>query len=156
MEPVILHVDGFTVMGTSTRIKMGSENEEKFRSIWSDFESRHEQIRTHSTDRCYFGMSFATDVEGIIEYVAGMAAREIQAIPEGLVARRVAGADYAVFACTVQSIGETYHHIFGEWLPKSGHRLDGSAPTFEKYPPPEEAQSPVLIHIPIYRKEEDR
>ena len=156
MEARILYVDRFMIMGTVTRITMGSESIEQFRSIWNDFESWHEQIRLHSTDKCYYGISFGAGQEGVIDYVAGMAVKKMETIPEGLILREVPGADYAVFACTAQTIGETYRHIFSEWLPASGHELDGSAPTFEKYPPAGETESPVLIHIPIRQQEERR
>ncbi len=156
MEPRILHVNGFMIMGTATRITMDSESVEEFRSIWNDFESWHEQIKLHSTDQCYYGISFATEQEGVIDYVAGMAVKEIETIPEGLILREVPGADYAVFACNTQTIGETYRHIFSEWLPASGHQFDGSAPSFEKYPPAGDTKSPVLIHIPIRQQEEKR
>ena len=63
--------------------------------------------------------------------------------------REVPTANYAVFACSVQAIGETYRYIFGQWLLGSGYELVGSAPAFEKYPPADDKESPVLIHIPI-------
>lgn len=154
MEPRILHVDGFMIMGTVTRITMGSESIEEFRSIWNDFESWHEQIKMHSTDQCYYGMSFATEQEGVIDYVAGMAVKEIETVPDGLMLREIPDAYYAVFACTVKTIGDTYRHIFSEWLPASKNQLDASAPTFEKYPPAGDTKSPVLIHIPIRQQEE--
>jgi predicted transcriptional regulator YdeE len=151
MEPSILHVDEFVLMGTATRIKMGSESTEEFGTIWKNFELWHEQIKSHSTDQCYYGASFGTEQQGFIEYVAGVAVENVENSPEGLVLRKIPEGQFAVFSCPVQAIGETYRHIFGEWLTTSGFQLDGSVPSFEKYPPAGDTMSPVLIHIPIRR-----
>jgi predicted transcriptional regulator YdeE len=149
MEPEIVHLDGFTVMGIVTLIKRGSESAEQFGAIWSEFESRHAEIAPYSTGRRYYGLSFGPDEKGVIEYMAGMAVKDVESVPEGLVVRDVPGADYAAFACPIRNIGGTYQHIFGEWLPKSGYRLNKLAPSFEKYPPAGNDQSLVLIHIPV-------
>jgi predicted transcriptional regulator YdeE len=67
--------------------------------------------------------------------------------------RKVPSATYAVFACPVQAIGQTYGYIFGEWRSASGYRPDNAKPAFEQYPLATDANAPVLIHIPI---QEDR
>jgi predicted transcriptional regulator YdeE len=149
MEPEIIHLDGFRVMGIVLRFKSGSESPEQFAAIWSKFESRHGEIAPYSTGLRFYGMSFGPDEQGMIDYLAGMAVEDVERVPEGLVVRDIPGADYAAFACRIQSIGEAYHQIFGEWLPKSGYRLNESVPSFEKYPPAGDDQSPVLIHIPV-------
>jgi len=151
-EPAILRRERFWVMGTLTRISPGSESGEKFVAIWNDFETLQEQIIPHSTDRKYYGVSFLTAEAGRIDYVAGMAISPVQTVPEGLVVREVPAASYAVFACPASEIGPTYRYIFGEWRAKAGHPIDGSAPAFEQYPPAEDTQSPVLIHIPVREK----
>lgn len=148
-EPKITQRDEFLVMGTLTRIAPGTESGEQFAAIWNGFEERREQIESHSTDKKYYGVSFATSEAGRFDYVAGMAVTPVENIPDGLVVRQVPAATYAVFACPVQSIGQTYGYIFGEWRSNSRYQIDNSAPSFEQYPPAADAQSPVLIHIPV-------
>ena len=148
-EPKIIRHERFLVMGTLTRIAWGAESGETFRSIWSKFEAHREGIKTHSTDQKYYGITFAAGDEGGFDYLAGMAIRPVQAIPAGLVVREVPAATYAVFTCPVTAIGQTKRHIFGEWRSQSGYQVDNSAPAFEQYPPAEDTEAPVLIHIPI-------
>jgi AraC family transcriptional regulator len=152
-EPEIIRREPFLVMGILTRITPGTESGEKFAAIWKDFETRRERTQAHSTDQRYYGVSFPTADAGRFDYLAGMAITPVQTIPEGLVVREVPAATYAVFACPVQAIGQTYGYIFGEWRSKSSHEIDGSVPAFEQYPPAEDTQAPVLIHIPIRDKQ---
>lgn len=149
MEPRILSRDSFTVVGTLTRVTPESESSEKYGLIWKDFESYHNQIKPHSTDKAYYGVNFATGEEGVFDYIAGMAVPDSVIVPEGLVIREVPAARYAVFECPVHGIVQTYPYVFTEWLPRSPYGLDGCAPVFEQYPPEGETESPVLIHIPI-------
>ena len=149
MEPNILQIEGFEIMGTLTRIKTGSENSEEFITIWKDFELRHDQIKTHSTDRCYYGASFRTEKEDSIDYVAGMAVDISENIPGGLVLRTIPGGLFAIFSCPVQDIGRTYRYIFSDWLSTSGFEMNVTGVPFEKYPPAEDTVSPILIYIPI-------
>ena len=137
------------VMGTVDRVTPADEDATTYERIWRRFESYHDQIDPYSTDQAYYGVSFATDEEGVCDYVAGMAVGKVDAVPEGLVTREVPAASYAIFEGSVQHIGETYRHIFSQWLPQSTHELDCSSPAFERYPPVGEEGSPVLIHIPI-------
>jgi predicted transcriptional regulator YdeE len=147
--PRIVQRERFPVMGTVTRIMRGTENEKTVAALWKDFEAQHERIRPHSTDPRFYGVRFPTAEEGRFDYLAGMAITPPQTIPGGLVVREVPAATYAVFACPVAGIGQTYRHIFGEWRSASGYQIDNSAPAFEQYPPAEETASPVQIHIPI-------
>jgi len=148
-EPKIVRREKFLVMGTLTRIAPGTETGEKFASIWSEFEAHRGRIQPHSTDQKYYGISFASPDEAGFEYLAGMATSKVQAIHTGLVIREVPAATYAVFACPAPAIGPTKRYIFGEWRSQSGCQVDNSAPAFEQYPPAEDTESPVLIHIPI-------
>lgn len=149
MQPDKIHLESFTVMGISAHVKMGGESPEQFGAIWAGFEARHAEIASYATGGHYYGVSFGPDGQGMIDYLAGMAVEDVVEAPEGLAVRKIPGADYAVFACSLKSIGETYGRIFGEWLPESGFRPDPSAASFEKYPPAGDETSPVLIHIPI-------
>lgn len=153
MEPKIINRNSFLVMGTETRITPESENVETYGRIWQEFESYRSQIMFNSIDQKYYGVSFSTGEQGSDDYLAGMAVRDATDIPEGLVAREIPAARYAVFECPVQKIGETYQFIFREWLPNSQYEISNLTPVFEQYPPAGDEESPVLIHIPIQQKE---
>jgi len=148
-QPDIARREGFLVMGTVTRRQPGTDRPEAFASIWNGFETHHASIKRHSVDSKYYGVSFAIGPEGSFEYLAGMAVRPVEEIPEGLEVRAVPAATYAVFACPVQFIGQTYRYIFGEWRTGSGYETDDAKPAFEEYPPATETNAPVLLHIPI-------
>ncbi len=151
-QPDIIHREGFLVMGTLTTIKPGTERPETFASIWKDFETHREGIERQSTDPRYFGISFSSAQEGSIDYIACMAVGPVETVPEGLVLREIPAATYAVFACPVHAIGQTYGYIFGQWLSTSGCELDASKPAFEQYPAAADTSAPVRIHIPIREK----
>ena len=136
-------------MGTVMPRKLGTERPETFAAIWKDFETHHERIKPLSVDSNYYGVSFGAAQDGSFDYLAGMAVGPVETTPQGLEVREVAAATYAVFPCLVQTIGQTYGIIFGEWLPKSGYELAPAQPAFEQYPPAADTSAPVLIHIPI-------
>ena len=140
-------------MGTVTRRKSGTERPEAFTSIWSEFERHHETIKRHSVDSKYYGVSFGVAQDGSFDYLAGMAVGRVEETPAGLQVREVPAATYAVFACVVQAIGQTYGYIFGEWRSTSGYEIDPTKFAFEQYPPAGETNAPVLIHIPIREKQ---
>ncbi len=148
-KPDIVRREGFQVMGTVTRRNPGAERPETFVSIWSNFEAHRRRVQLLSVDSKYYGVSFAAGPDGSFDYLAGMAVRPVAETPEGLEVRAVPAATYAVFACPVQSIGETYRYIFGGWRAESGYATDDAAPAFEEYPPATDTNAPVLLHVPI-------
>lgn len=148
-EPDIVHREGFLVMGTVTRRKPESDRPETVASIWQQFEAYHESLKAHSLDAKYYGVSFAAAPDGSFDYLAGMAVKLAGDTPADLQIREVPAATYAVFACPVQSIGQTYRYIFSEWRARSGHETDDAKPAFEQYPPASDTNAPVLLHIPI-------
>ena len=148
-QPDIVRREGFLVMGTLTHRKPGTDRPEVFEAIWSHFETLQQIIQQHSVGSKYYGISFAVAPDGGFDYMAGMAVRPVTETPEGLEVRKVPAARYAVFACPVQSIGQTYQYIFNEWRAKSGYEIDHATPAFEEYPPATDTDAPVLLHIPI-------
>ncbi len=147
--PDIVRREGFLVMGTVTHRKPGADRPEMFEAIWNDFETHQQSIEGCSVDSKYYGVSFAPGLDGSFDYMAGMAVRPGAETPEGLEVRKVPAATYAVFACPVQCIGQTYRYIFGEWRAESGCETDNTKPAFEEYPPATDTNAPVLLHIPI-------
>jgi AraC family transcriptional regulator len=153
MEPVICEREAFTVMGTSNRIPTREESSDKYAKIWSEFERYNEQLKKISTNQKYYGLSFATKQQDLIDYVVGMAVPDGTApMGEGLVVRTIPAAQYAVFKCPTEKIGQTYQYIFGKWLPNSPYKISPNVPAFEEYPPEGQEKLPVSIYIPISKK----
>jgi predicted transcriptional regulator YdeE len=151
MQPKIITLESFEVMGTESRITPEEESSETYGLVWKAFELHLDTIRPHSTDHAYYGVNFPTKDEGVFDYVAGMAVGGAVTPPEGLVIRRIPAARYAVFECSMIKIGETYQHIFSTWLPGSPYRPSGSTPVFEQYAP--EGENPLVrIHVPVEEK----
>ncbi len=58
-----------------------------------------------------------------------------------------------MFDCTVSTIGPTYEHVYGDWLPKSSYEYDMMAADFEYYPPDTETNdSLTAVYIPVKEK----
>jgi AraC family transcriptional regulator len=150
MEPKFVDRDAFTVMGVQERFTPETED---FEGIWKRYMAFHERIAPLSTDGAHYGVCFASDQEGAMDYVAGMAVPPGTDCPEGLVVRDVPAARDAVFECTVRTIRETYEFIHHTWIAGSPYVLDDPKPGFERYPPnTTRGDSPVLIHVPVRPK----
>lgn len=151
--PEIVRREGFLVMGTVIRRQPGTERPETLVSAWNQFEAHRPLVQRHSVDSKYYGVSFAAGADGSFDYLTGMAVRSGAERREGLEVRAVPAAAYAVFTSPVQSIGQAYRYIFGEWRMKSGCAIDDATPVFEEYPPATDTNATVFLHIPI--REED-
>ena len=81
MKPEIISRSAFMVMGTLDRMTPADEDATTYERIWRRLEAYRDQIKSHSTDQAYYGVSFATDEEGVFDYVAGMAVGKVDAIP---------------------------------------------------------------------------
>ena len=153
MEPKIETREAFTVLGLQERFTSEAED---FGGAWNRFMAYHNEISALSVDGAYYGVSFVPDdvqADEAMDYVAGMAVDEVQEIPEGLVLREVPSSCCAVFECAVNTIHETYEHIFESWLPESEYEADQPLPNYDHYPPATaRPESPVLICIPIREK----
>jgi predicted transcriptional regulator YdeE len=118
MEPKIVDRGAFTVMGV---LAHGAPDKMDFNDVWANrFMPHNDQVVPFSTDKAYYGLWFASDEkDGAPDYVAGMAVENVSSVPEGLVLRQVPAARYAMFECTMKTIGETYGYAYQRWLPAS-------------------------------------
>ena len=153
MEPEIVTRDGFAVMGVVVR---GNPTSMDYADIWGNqFMKYHDQVKALSTDEAYYGVYFETGEENVVDLVAGMAVGEVQDVPDGLVVREVPAATYAVFQCTVKTIGATWQAIMAEWLTTSEYEYDASKTAFECYPPgTQDTDSPASVFVPIRKESE--
>jgi len=87
----------------------------------------------------------------VIDFVAGMAVEKGAEPPtDALVVRAVPGGRYAVFPCTMETIGETWAAIYGEWEPPEGLTFDATRPDLEVFAPEgSEGPAPVRILVPM-------
>ncbi len=150
MEPRFIHKGPFHLLGLQQRF---SPDNEDFQGIWKRFMKYHNQIQGLSTDGAYYGANFTAEPGKEMDYLAGMAVDAVDDVPAGLTLREVPGSRYAVFECTVATLGDTYDWIFGEWLKTAPdiRPVDRSPKAdFERYPPAtDSADTPVLIHIAL-------
>ena len=151
MTPRMMSCRTFAVLGVPSRIRRGSESPELFGRIWKTFESRRQEIEPVATQRVYVGVSFPTNEEDVTDYLAGMLVVAGTPAPDGLAARAVSGGQYAVFECPVDSIGATYQHVFGVWLPGAAVQFDPARASFEEYPE-KTPEQPVRLYIPVRPK----
>jgi AraC family transcriptional regulator len=149
MEPKIVSREAFTVVGMHYRGK--NENNE-IPQMWQAFGPRMPEIKHMVDQHVAYGISDNMDEStGEFDYIAGFQVKQVEAIPEGMVCWEVPGGSYAVFTCTLPTLGETFQHAYKTWLPQSGHQPTGGA-DFEIYDEKFDSQDPNSlfdVYIPI-------
>jgi predicted transcriptional regulator YdeE len=151
MEPKFVDLDAFTVMGVSVH---SMPDKVDFGAFWeNEYMPHDEAIRALSTDGAYYGVWFPHHGDGIPDYVAGMAVADNAPVPEGAIARQVPGSRYAVFECTMETIGATYSYVYDSWLPASPYEFTPGGADFEYYPPQDATGASPAVYIPVYDKE---
>jgi predicted transcriptional regulator YdeE len=140
----------FTVLGLQERIQPMAAD---YTAIWARYEARHDEIAALGTGEDCYGVYFGTEQEGLVDHLACKAVPPGVAIPEGLTLREVAGGMYAVFECSITTIGPTWQAIFGEWLPAAAYAYDSQRPSFERFPPGcHGGEARVSIYAPVKPK----
>ena len=151
-EPRFVDLEAFTVMGVLTH---SMPDEVDFGAFWEkEYMPHDEAIRALSTDGAYYGVWFPHHGDGIPDYVAGMAVPDDAPVPEGAIARQIPPSRYAVFECTMETIGATYSYIYQTWLPASPYEFTPGGADFEYYPPQGATDGSPAIYIPIRAKAE--
>lgn len=125
-----------------------------FGAFWeNEFMPHHEAICALSSDGAYYGVWLPHHGDGIPDYVAGMAVPGNAPVPVGVIVRQVPASGYAVFECTMQTIGASYDHIYHTWLPSSALEFMPGRADFEYYPPQGATDMSPAIYIPIRDKQ---
>jgi AraC family transcriptional regulator len=148
MEPKIVTKAEFTVVGM--RYYGKNENNE-IAQLWQEFMPRMGEIKHQRKGGAAYGVCRDMTEDDEFEYVAGMEVDRADDIPEGMVSRTVPAQKYAVFTCTLPTIGAAYEHALRTWLPQSGYKR-ACGPDFELYDETFDAQkedSELFIYIPI-------
>lgn len=148
MEPVAFRrKDAFWVLGIQERANPMTVD---YCAFWARFEARAAEVQPLAIEPAGYGVYLPTAEKGSVDVFGGMAVGANVAAPAGLVLREVPAAEYAVFECTMSTIGSTWQAIYGEWLPASGHDADHLRPCFERFAPGcHEGTVPVQIFVPV-------
>jgi AraC family transcriptional regulator len=148
MEPKIVAKPAFTVVGM---LYQGKNENNEIAQMWQQFNPRMGEVKHKADPYVCYGVCYDMDSEEGFEYVAGFEVDSVADMPKGMVSRDVPKQKYAIFPCTLKTIGEAYGHAFQTWLPGSGYQR-GDGPDFEYYDEnfnPGEAGSQLYIYIPI-------
>jgi predicted transcriptional regulator YdeE len=148
MEPKIITKAEFTVVGM--RYYGKNENNE-IAQVWREFMPRIGEIKHQRAVEIGYGVCRDMTEDGEFEYVAGIEVVRAEDIPEGMVSCTVPLQKYAVFTCTLPTIGAAYEYALRTWLPESGYRR-ACGPDYELYDESFDSQnkdSELFVYIPI-------
>ena len=159
MKPEIKEKKGFKMVGLRY---FGTNEDNEIPALWDKFMVRFGDIRHLGNSDNYYGLctvpeDFADASEGSIafEYVAGREVTSLEDIPEGMVAREIPDATYAVFTHrgSLENLKVTYGYIYGEWARSQGPDVIAENYDFEFYNERFDlagsAESELYIFIPV-------
>jgi len=147
MEPEIKSSPAFTVVGMKYR---GKNEKNEIPQLWGEFGPRMNEIK-HIVGPAYGVMDNYDEKSGEFDYIAGIGVDSTADIPSGMVSVDIPEQTYAVFTCTLPTLGKTFGYAYKTWLPQSGYQRTGG-PEFELYDRnfnPEDENSEICIYIPV-------
>jgi AraC family transcriptional regulator len=149
MEPKIIKGAAFTVVGMKYHGK--NENNE-IPQLWGEFGPRMGEIKQVANPHVAYGVCDNFDESSSeFDYIAGFEVGSTAEIPEGMVSWDIPAGQYAVFTCTLPTLGETYQYAYHTWLPQSGYQR-AAGPEFELYDESFDLRDPrseMDVYIPI-------
>ena len=148
-EPKIISRPAFTVIGMKQR---GKPQEIDYGALWEAFMPRVDEIQGVINSNSAYGVCENSDpATQEFDYLAAVEVAGETHVPEGMVQREVPAQTYAVFACTLPTIAETWQRASETWLPQSGRQY-GPGPDFEFYPEtfdPSQPGSEMFLYLPV-------
>jgi predicted transcriptional regulator YdeE/DNA-binding transcriptional MerR regulator len=153
MEPKIVNKPAFTVVGlpftgrVSSAPYENSDQNNEIGKVWDEFNIRHGEI-PHVCGPAY-GVCFANPNDQEPWYIAGAEVERVEEVPAGMMSISVPAQRYAVFPCTLQTLGETYRYICEAWQPQSGYE-HADAPDFEYYDQEFDPANPQQMKLSVY------
>ena len=149
MEPRYVDKEAFVVVGIPAR---GAPGELPYGRLWGELDTHYPALEDRLIDSAGYGAYYPTDQEGIVDFVAGVAMRAApEPLPEGLAAREVPAAHYAVFTRTLSTAGRAYGFIYGQWQPPAGYAFDHVSPSLEVYAHGNAPDAETEILVPLRR-----
>lgn len=153
MEPQIVEKEAFTIVGIPFKGQVTSgpyadgEHNNEIGKAWDELNARVAEIR-HVTGPG-IGLCFGMPNTEQPWYIAGMQVSRAEDVPAGMMAMTVPGQKYAVFKCTLPTIGQTYQYIMEQWQPRTGYQ-HADAPDFELYDEKWDMADPQVSPLYIY------
>jgi AraC family transcriptional regulator len=153
MEPRIVTKEAFAVVGIpfSGRISHDpyedGENNNEIGKVWDELNSRAAEFKHWSGPG--IGLCFGSPDSDEPWYLAGGEVSAVEDVPTGMIVQHVAAQKYAVFECTLPTIGQTYGYIMEQWQPASGYER-AEAPDFELYDEKWDNKDPLGSPMHIY------
>jgi len=153
VAPRIEEKGGFLVAG----LRYEGENKEgEIPKLWDEMLERMAKLeRIRTEDRAAYGVARALPgVEpGPFEYLAAVAVKSIDDLPEGMVGWSLSAHTYAVVpAKGVPDLSRASGWFFGEWLPKSDYESADNY-MFEQYTEEFEKTQTIYLWFPVRGKE---
>jgi predicted transcriptional regulator YdeE len=153
LEPRIVGKPAFTVVGlpftgfVSSSPFEGSDQNNEIGKAWDEFNRRVGEI-PHISGPVY-GVCFAMPNDKEPWYIAGIEVTRAEDVPAGMMSMTVPAQRYAVFPCTLETLGATYRYITEEWQPQSGY-THAAGPDFECYDQDFDPANPRAMKLSVY------
>jgi AraC family transcriptional regulator len=149
MEPKILTLPAFTVIGLELRVTPGTQ---AIPNLWRNFFRRIGEIPEVVHPERAYGVGRNWDPQTrSFDYLAGVEVGPGSLPPQGMSAAEIPAAMYAAFRSPLSRLHDTTHEANHVWVPASGYRrADG--PEFELYDEEFEAHNPnapMSFYLPI-------
>lgn len=151
MEPKFVSLPAFTLVGMKMHVRPQGKVPGQ---LWDEFGPRMVEVQHVAGPEMAYGltdnMNMAT---GEFNYMAGVQVSSAADVPAGMTAHEVPVQTYAVFACTIPGLRQTFDHIYGVWLPTSGY-VRAPGPELELYGEtfdPREPASEFEVYIPVFK-----
>lgn len=154
MEPRIETLPPTTLIGMRRAMSIADDHT---RALWSAFMPRRGEVRNRRSTSFHsvqvYGLGGPPTPDTVFEKWAAVEVEPGTERPEGMEVLELAGGRYAVFIHRglPSAWPQTAQHIFGVWLPGSGHQLD-ARPHFEVLPVdyrPDDPEAEEEVWIPI-------
>jgi AraC family transcriptional regulator len=149
MELKIVKREAFALLGL---LHSGKNESNEIPQLWEALGPRFSEIPHVAVHDVAYGVCDNFDEgSGTFDYLAGFEVKRTSDLPVGMVRWQVPGATYAVFTCTLPTLGETHARIHSVWLPESGYKR-APGPEFELYDEgfdPGDPDSRMDIYIPV-------
>lgn len=151
MQPEIVQLPDRYVMGCVARIEPMSAD---YPTLWSQGFAPHESsVSTIATEPGYYGVYYGTEQPEMVDFVAGIIVAADAEPIEDLALRDLPGGTYARFACTMETLGQTWGAIYSQWLPAGGYLVDETRPALEYFPPGMDPEMTIWILVPVLQAE---
>lgn len=155
MEPRIEEKETITLVGLSGPTSMANN---RIPALWQTFLPRLSEIEDRKPGSGSYGVCAWVSPKELTEDVewdelVAVETKSYPRVPEGMTSRILEGRKYAVFTHrgTLDTLGNTYDHIYKTWLPRSGLSL-AEAADFEYYDDrfdPASPDSEMEIWVPL-------